>query len=135
MLSSVFPLQAVRILQQAPVQSKFVISKKLSMPASELQTIRVKPPIDVSRLSGDESSRSNSSGKDAFVVQIDKGIGGLGLSLAGGAGSPPEFKGASYYYYFCYRQPGSECKVPESVKLPTSGIARRVSRCYLPIFS
>ena len=81
------------------MQSKLLISRALALPADELQVSHAKPPIDMSRMSGDESSKSSKSSavsaKDTFVVKIDKGIGGLGLSLAGGVGSSPEFKGMS----------------------------------------
>ena len=82
------------MLQSAPVRSTFLISRALSRSLTELQVNHGKPPVDVSRMSGDESSRSsNASVKDTFIVKIDKGIGGLGLSLSGGVGSAPEFKG------------------------------------------
>ena len=81
------------MLKNTPVQSTFLISRAWALPAEELQPFHIKPPIDTSRLSGDESSRSNSSVKETFVVTVNKGMGGLGLSLSGGAGSAPEFKG------------------------------------------
>lgn len=66
----------------------------MALPAIELQANHAKPPVDLSKTSGDELPKSSKvSVKDTFVVKIEKGIGGLGLSLSGGAGSAPEFKG------------------------------------------
>lgn len=83
----------IKVLQHAPAKSTFLVNRALGLTQDTFEANHIKPPIDASRLSGEESSRSNGSVKDTFVVKIDKGIGGLGLSLAGGAGSPAEFKG------------------------------------------
>ena len=82
------------MLRNAPEESKFLVSRAMPLPDIEIEVNDAKPPVDLSRMSGNESSKSsNVSVKDTFVVKIKKGIGGLGLSLSGGVGSPREFKG------------------------------------------
>ena len=86
--------QAVEVLRRAPEQTSLLISRSMAIHPDNLAE---KPPLPKLKLGEKSPRRGNSfrneAIRDEFVVEIKKGSGGLGLSLSGGAGAPPDFKG------------------------------------------
>ena len=81
--------QAVEVLRKAPEQTSLLVSRSMAIHPDILAE---KPPLPKLKL-GEKSPKRGNSLHDEFVVEIKKGPGGLGLSLSGGAGAPPDFKG------------------------------------------
>ena len=71
--------------------STLVISKSMALQPDEFGDVEVSPMHAKSTRT--VPSRPDNVGQDTFEVVIEKGIGGLGLSLAGGVDASPEFKG------------------------------------------
>lgn len=80
--------QAVETIKMAPHRTRLILDRSVSVnvPKSSGKKARSHPP------------------DQPFVVELSKGVGGLGLSLVGGKGAGEEHGGEleKLQYYYCY---------------------------------
>ncbi|XP_065071560.1 tyrosine-protein phosphatase non-receptor type 13-like isoform X2 [Rhopilema esculentum] len=98
--------KAVEVLRKAPTVSTLVISKTMELQPDEFDG--EVSPVHV-KSTRTEPSRPDTVGQDTFEVVIEKGIGGLGLSLAGGVDASPEFKDRIMVRRLFPGQPAAAC--------------------------
>ncbi len=80
----------MEVLKRVPSETTLLISRSADIHPEVLQRIQ---PHSETRTRSDRTSKRNQIMHDTFSVELEKGVGGLGLSLVGGKGSEPELRG------------------------------------------